>query len=90
MFDQPQLQAATAPPSSFDRLAPIAQIDFAKLAAIVRRQAKFIAVVTAGALLLMLGFVLLATPQYTAVTEILTLTHLRSIASLTAPGQSFR
>src|SRR5690349_8380683 len=71
MFDQPQSQAPSASTSVFERLAPIAQIDVAAFVALVRRQARFIALVTGGAVLAMAAFVLLVTPQYTAVTEIL-------------------
>ena len=71
MFDQPQQQAPDASTRVFGRLAPIAQIDFAAVAAVIRRQARFIALVTAGALLAMAAFVLLVTSQYTATTEIL-------------------
>lgn len=73
MFDQPQQQAPnpSASINVLERFAPVAQIDFAAFGALVRRQAKFIALVTAGAVLAMAAFVLLVTPQYTAITEIL-------------------
>ena len=73
MFEQAQEKNArnSGAQGSIIPFGPIAQIDLARLADVIRRQAKFIAVVTAASLLAMAAFMLLVTPQYTAVTEIL-------------------
>ena len=73
MFEQAQdkTAATSVARDSVIPFGPIAQIDFAKFADVIRRQAGFIGLVTAISLLAMVGFMLMVTPQYTAVTEIL-------------------